>query len=209
MTRAFMLSLGVTFALSACGEPPQRVAAAPEPVSESSDGATVPAQPKQSDNPQAVSARAAIDWDAALTDLAARGDTEDDAVSVQVQSAGAPPSVPVLLPTGIVTVQSADGTGGPAFRPTDDGYFARYPGPSYDVVVHGTNVVADVAGEAIKRDEAMTFIDLMDGAQVSLSRYGADYLVTFECKAISGGENCVAEEEALEVARNLVIVRSQ
>lgn len=201
MMRVLLASAGL--ALAACGEEPARVEVeeAPPPPAETVVSETA-------DLPRAGLARAEIDWSAARTDLAAsppmsRSVDGSDA-AFQVQSGGDAPPVPVLLPTGIVSVQRAGAS--PSFRQQEDGYFARYPGVAYDITVHGTNVIADVPGMEIKRDETVSFAAMMDGAQVSLSRYGADYLVTFECRAAGGGETCVSEDEALEVARGLVIV---
>ena len=152
-----------------------------------------------------------IDWEAARNDLASARSLMSEDAPVMIQSAGeeAPP-VPVLLPTGIVSIQSADGTGGPRFRPLADGYFAAYPGPKYDVIVNGTNQISDVDGKSRTRDETMTFTATVAGAQVSLSRYGADYLIEFECNEIDADTgSCISEEEAMSVAENLIVAGSR
>lgn len=191
--------------LVACGETPsiQQEAAAPEPPAiEAVEAAPV-------SRTSGEMTRAAIDWDAANADLArrnaaARSFGSEEEETLQIQSGGDPVAVPILLPTGIVSVQRA-GTG-PTIRQTNDGYFARYPGLKYDIVVHGTNEIAAAAGDTIIRDEDFDFVDLMDGAQVSLSRYGADYLISFECNGAEGGmASCIDQEEAFEVARGLII----
>ncbi|MEO0882749.1 MAG: hypothetical protein AAFY34_08425 [Pseudomonadota bacterium] len=148
----------------------------------------------------------AIDWQAARADLA-RSEDAGDSVA-QVQSSGARPPVPVLLPTGIVVPQSEGG--GPMYRPTTDGYFATYPGDAYDIIVNGTNQAASVNGELSSRDEAAIFTATEAGAHVALSRYGADYLIEFECNAFDDdSENCIDEAEALSVAERLVVVGSR
>ena len=88
-----------------------------------------------------------------------------------------------------------------------DGYFAAYPGIDYDIIVNGTNEVigADTSGDG-EDEPVLTYTPTMSGAQVSFSRYGADYLVEFECKSIEGGEaDCITEQEALDVTNKLVI----
>ncbi|MEM9669375.1 MAG: hypothetical protein AAF950_10660 [Pseudomonadota bacterium] len=147
-----------------------------------------------------------IDWQASRAALS--GTSRDAAGSVQIESAGANPPVPVLLPTGIVVPQSRGA--GPVYRPTSDGYFATYPGSKYDIVVNGTNQIATVGGEPVTRDETMVFTQTVAGAQVSLSRFGADYLIEFECNEIqAGSETCIDEAEALSVAEKLVVVGSR
>ncbi|MEO1475252.1 MAG: hypothetical protein AAFS13_02635 [Pseudomonadota bacterium] len=149
---------------------------------------------------------AAIDWQAARADLA--GSEDRDGSVVQVQSGGSSPPVPVLLPSGLVVPQSEGG--GPTYRPTSDGYFATYPGLKYDVVVNGTNQVATINGEAASRDDEMIFTSTEAGAHVAISRYGADYLIEFECNTLDDGiENCIDEAEALSVAERLVVVGSR
>jgi hypothetical protein len=149
--------------------------------------------------------KAEIDWASAREDLAANGDN-----SVQIQSAGEEPAnVPVLLPTGIVTSQSAGN--GPVFRRTSDGYFAFYPGDTYNIIVNGTNEV--VAADAIKTtnpERAAVFSTTVAGAQVWLSRYGADYTVEFECNTLENEDStCIEEEAAMEIARNLIVSGSK
>ena len=149
--------------------------------------------------------KAEIDWASAREDLAA-----NDGNIVQIQSAGEEPAnVPVLLPTGIVTSQSAGN--GPVFRRTSDGYFAFYPGDAYNIIVNGTNEV--VEADAIKKtnsERSAVFSTTVAGAQVWLSRYGADYTVEFECNALENEDStCIEEDAAMEIANNLIVSGSK
>ncbi len=172
--------------------PPEEIETAPAPQPEPFEPAARPSvRPQQAE----------IDWNSARRDLAER--PADVAVAnFGIESGGSAPAVPVLLPTGIVTPQ---GAGTPAFRPLRDGYYANYPGAAYDITVSGTDRVHG-DGEVARNDD-MNFAQMAAGAQVSLSRYGADYLVEFECKGVEGalGDSCISEEDAMEIARNLVI----
>lgn len=155
--------------------------------------------------PQAVESTAGIDWEAARRDMASVPSSEREQGSFQVESGSAAAPVPVLLPTGIVVPQSAEG--GVRFKPMSDGYFATYPGVDYDIVVNGTNEIIgarDAGGTAADTEPA--FESTASGAQVVFSRYGADYLIEFECKNATGASpTCISEDEALEIARKLVI----
>ena len=202
--------------LAACGEVPAFQAdnaASPPPVAEETETASTTRTEPGATPIRGDMVKATIDWDAARADLARRNATarsfgDEDENAVQIQSSDTPAVVPVLLPTGIVSIQRSGP--GPSFRQTNDGYFARYPGLKYDIVVHGTNEIAATVGDVVIRDEDFDFVDLMDGAQVSLSRYGADYLISFECNGAEGGmESCITEEEAFEVARGLIIAGSR
>jgi len=154
--------------------------------------------------PEAAAAGSAIDWEAARRDLAAR--TSDDLEgSFQVQSGEVAPPVPVFLPSGPVAVQS--GEVAIRFQPTDDGYYAWFPGDTYDIVVNGTNWVITEPGQTVSpRTEDFIFAPTTTGAQVSFSRYGADYLVEFECKElVNGMPECITEDEAVAFSRDLAI----
>ena len=161
----------------------------------------VPALPER---PVALASEATIDWEAARADMASTSSDEHE-TGFQVASGGSAPPVPVLLPTGIVIPQGAES--GVRFQPVSDGYFATYPGVDYDIVVNGTNEVIrpeNTTGTA--EDSVLTFTPTMTGAQVSFSRYGADYLVEFECKSLTGDKaDCISEGEALDVTEKLVI----
>lgn len=145
-----------------------------------------------------------IDWAAAQADLAAQaGVSAEGLVTAQSSVADAPPAVPILLPSGIVTAQSS---GGVRFRPMDDGYFAAYPGDRFDIIVNGTNVVADAAARVGDPSADPVFTATVAGAQVALSRYGADYLIEFECHEFDPGTTtCIEELEALNIAESLIV----
>jgi len=148
-----------------------------------------------------------IDWDAAKADMEA-SNPDGATRSIGIESAAPDAPVPILLPTG-QNVQAATrslGSAGPTVRATSDGYFAVYPGAEYDIIINGTNQTTDVAGKDRTRDESMTFTTSVAGAQVSLSRYGADYLVEFECRDLNEETgSCIEEAEAMEIAEGLVV----
>lgn len=154
--------------------------------------------------PGAAGAESAIDWEAARRDLAARPIDEREG-SFQIASGEAAPSVPVFLPSSPVAAQSGDVA--VRFQPVSDGYYAFFPGDEYDIIVNGTNKIIAAPGTAIQpRGEALNFQPTTDGAQVVFSRYGADYLVEFQCKQLTGGlPLCITEEEAIAFAEDLVI----
>lgn len=153
---------------------------------------------------ESTSSGAAIDWDAARRDLAARSSGDLEA-GFTVQSGGDAPPVPVFLPSGPVAAQG--GEVAIRFQPTSDGYYAFFPGEAYDIIVNGTNVVISTPGAVpVPRTDAYTFQPTTTGAQVAFSKYGADYLVEFECKALVADEPaCVTEADALAFARGLEI----
>ena len=154
--------------------------------------------------PESTAADSAIDWEAARRDLAARPiETREGAF--QVASGEAAPPVPVFLPSAPVSVQS--GEADVRFQPMSDGYYAFFPGDKYDTIVNGTNKVVAAPGEEVTpRGDALNFQPTTTGAQVSFSRYGADYLVEFECKELTNGlPTCITQDEALAFATDLVI----
>jgi len=154
---------------------------------------------------ESTASGAVIDWEAARRDLAARP-LESREGSFQVQSGGDAPPVPVFLPSGPVAAQSGDVA--VRFQPTSDGYYAFFPSETYDIIVNGTNVVISEPGAttAPVRSAAFVFQPTTTGAQVAFSRYGADYLVEFECKdLVNGLPACITEEEAVAFARDLAI----
>lgn len=211
MLRATVLS-GAAILIAACGpepnEPEPAETATPEPPAATPVPAPEPASEltDQPDRPEALARVASIDWTAARTDLASQP-SDVTPQAFQVESGDLAPPVPVLLPTGIVTAQTVEGRG-PTYQPLDDGYFASYPGPVYSVTISGTNVVYDTNGEDAGDMDAV-FVPTMTGGQVSLSRYGADYLIEFECVGPGAGNACIDEAEALDVARGLVIAGSR
>lgn len=154
--------------------------------------------------PSAAGAEAVIDWEAARRDLASRPIEEREG-SFQVASGDAAPPVPVFLPSNPVAAQS--GEAAVRFQPVRDGYYAFFPGDEYDIIVNGTNKVIAAPGETIQpRSEALNFQPTTDGVQVAFSRYGADYLVEFQCKQLTNGlPLCITEEDAIAFAEDLVI----
>jgi len=193
-----LLGLGI---LAACG--------GGEVTEEEGPAEEAPAPVLETGGPQAnTNVTANIDWAAARDDLTGASDGSQNFAQAQSATTDAPP-VPVLLPTGIATVQSATGAA-PTYRPVSDGYFATYPGAVYDIVVNGTNQVATIDGEPTAERGVPVFTATVAGAQVALSRYGADYLIEFECHALNPSTgSCIEEDEALRVAESLVVARSR
>lgn len=177
------------------------------------DPAPVPEDTPASDagddtvRPASVTSTADIDWEAARRDLAGNSETD---TTFNIQSGSSAPPVPVLLPSGPVRTASAAGGQQPQFRPLDDGYFAVFPGAQYNLIVNGTNQVTDVPELENAGTGDMKYVETTTGAIVTFSRYGADYMVEFECLG-SGeeGGSCVTEEEALSVAEEIVISGTQ
>ncbi len=187
--------------ISACerfsAKAPVEVAPAP-PVE------TVAAEPVLPVRPASAQSVAAIDWDAARRDLAARppSDLED----IQVATGGQALPVPLMMPGEGVVVASGDVN----FQPLKDGYFANFPGAKYNMIINGTNLVAGPAGAATTaRTAAYRFLSTATGAQVAFSKYGADYLVDFECNEVDETGSCITEEEALAIVRGIDIAGAQ
>ena len=155
----------------------------------------------------AAPARSGIDWEAAR---AARAEATrgDQVVTAQQAPGGPPPAVPILLPSNIVRAANA---GPPVIRKTDDGYFATYETPKYDATVNGTNVAYAAGGAASDKatKESYKFTVGEGQASLSFSRFGADYLIEFECKEIDQGASCVTEDEAKEFADGLFVAQTQ
>tara|TARA_R110002051_G_scaffold117355_2_gene190978 strand:+ start:4622 stop:5272 length:651 start_codon:yes stop_codon:yes gene_type:complete len=179
---------------------------APEDTAPADQADATPA--KEADIPvyaQAVSEEATIDWLAARDDVASNSGSDGNFM-VAAQEGDAPP-VPVMLPSGIVLPQGAESD--VKFQPLSDGYFAFYPGTDYNIVVNGTN---EIIGERTPgtTETPMRFIPTMSGAQVAFTKYGADYLIEFECTHADGQHaDCISEEDALSIADSLVAVRSR
>lgn len=209
MLRTFILFSALV--LAACDEQAPALSPPPgAPAQEPGVTAVTPAPeastaPLPSLGPKVQTRRKAeIDWASARKDLQTAGDG-----SVRIQSAGeAPADVPVLVPTGIVTSQSAGE--GPVFRRTADGYFAFYPGEAYNIIVNGTNltVEADALAET-NTERAPVYSSSEAGAQVWLTRYGADYTVEFECNILDEQGTCITEDAALDIANNLIVSGSR
>ncbi len=209
MNRSLLLAgaVAAAFSLTACDQVFQ-----PSPDSGMVETETVTLEPVPAETgeaelpvrPESTSAGATIDWDAARRDLAAR--SLEDEGSFQAQSGGdqAPP-VPVFLPSAPISIQG--GESGVRYQPTSDGYYAFFPGEAYDTIVNGTNVVITAPGAtAAPRTDSMKFEPTTTGAMVAFSRYGADYLVEFECKElVEGMPQCISETEALAFAQDLAI----
>jgi len=205
MKRALLLPvlIAVPLALTACDrvfQRPAEVQEAPaeEVVEEVDPAVDLPVRA------ETVASGSTIDWEAARRDLAARPLEEREA-SFSIQSGGDAPPVPVFLPSAPVSVQG--GETAIRFQPTSDGYYAFFPGDAYDIVVNGTNVVILAPGETPQpRAETYAFSPTTTGASVTFSRYGADYLVEFECKVFAAGQpNCITEEDAVAFARDLAL----
>jgi hypothetical protein len=152
----------------------------------------------------------AIDWAAARADRAASPAADQASVSVQSVTGDAPgpPAVPILLPSGIVQVQGADARP-PALVATDDGYFANYRMAKWDAVVNGSKR-AYVTGEAPAANAGEMKFTVSDAsAQMAFTRYGADYLIEFECRQLDGALGCITEEEARDFANSLFVAQTQ
>lgn len=186
----------LTLAAAACTEEPAApvVDTAPAPDEQAVQVASAPQVPV---------VEGQVNWEAARADLAKR---PTDIVVPQV--AGSDPLVvPMLLPGGIV--QTASDRPVPP-RITKDGYFATYHLPRYDVTVNGSQTAYAVGGPAPVTDkEAMKFVPAEAGASLMFSRYGADYLIDFECREIDGPEGCITEAEAKEFADSLFVAQSR
>lgn len=208
MNRTLLLTalIASTFALTACDRVFQRPADTSGETAVPADGADVPAtdEVELPVRPATAATGTTIDWEAARRDLAARP-LEEREGAFQVASGGDAPPVPVFLPAGPVAAQSGDVA--VRFQPTSDGYYAFFPTETYDIIVNGTNVVMAEPGAAPpSRTDAFNFQPSTSGAQVAFSRYGADYLVEFECKELVNGlPACITEEEAVAFARDLAI----
>lgn len=199
--RSIVLAGLVALGAAACteqGAGPTDPSQAQAPAAPAGQQAATPA------GPPAVTGE--INWEAARADLAKRPASVQ---SVQIQSAGnaGPPPVPMLLPSGIVSSQSADRPTPPVV--TDDGYFATYHLPKYDAIVNGSNK-AYQSGQAAQGDkEAMKFQTGEASASLSFSKYGANYTIDFECREVDGGDSCITEAEAKEFADSLFVAQTQ
>ena len=188
------------FGLSACDRVSQGTAD-PSATPAETPVTQAPTAPELPVRPEAVTGAAAIDWDAARADLAALSE-EERQTGFQVATGETPPPVPVLMLNGNAMAASE---GGPRFQPTEDGYFVVVKRPNYEIIVNGTNEVIGPRGDATGTRN-LSFLPTASGAQVSFQRYGADYLIQFECTEASGEDaDCISEAEAIAVAEDLVI----
>jgi hypothetical protein len=55
----------------------------------------------------------------------------------------------------------------------------------------------------------MKFTTSEGAAQLAFSRYGADYVIEFECREIDGAESCITEPEAKEFADSLFVAQTR
>jgi hypothetical protein len=165
------------------------------------------AKPAETANAQPAAAPAVtgtIDWEAAKADLSKR---PADAPVLPQSVQDKPVPVPMLLPSGIV--QTASDRPSPPVV-TKDGYFANYHLPRYDAIVNGSMKAYATPGQAAGGDKsAMKFTTGEASAQLSFSRYGADYLIEFECREVDGPEGCITEAEAKEFAESLFVAQTQ
>jgi hypothetical protein len=197
--RALVLASVVALA-AACTEE----GAGPSDPSQNPEQAASPSPDQALAGPQAVEAQ--INWDAARADLAKR--PADAPVTIQTAGQDGPSPVPMLLPSGVALPQGADQ------RPTipvvtKDGYFATYHLPRYDAIVNGSQR-AIASGQAAQGDkEAMKFTTGEASAQLAFSRYGADYVIEFECREVDGAESCITEQEAKEFADSLFVAQTR
>ena len=152
--------------------------------------------------PQVPVVEAQVNWEAARADMAKR---PSDVVIPQ--AAGTDPlTVPMLLPEIVQT--AADRPTPP--RITKDGYFANYHLPRYDVIVNGSQKAYAAGGQTPAADKSEMKFQTSDGsAQLAFSRYGADYLIEFECREIDSPEGCITEVQAKEFAESLFVAQSR
>jgi len=188
----------LTLAAAACT---QEAAAPADPAAAAPPAGEEPVVSTASAGPQVVANT--IDWEAARADAAKR-----PADVVVPQSVGSEPlTVPMLLPGGMV--QTASDRPTPP-RIVKDGYFATYHTPRYDVTVNGSSKAYAVGGDAPATDKAeMKFQTVEAGAQLTFSRYGADYVIDFECREVDSPEGCITEAEAKEFADSLFVAASR
>ena len=194
--RALVLASVMALAAAACTK---EGAGPSDPQAGGPDQVVQPA----SAGPQATDSQ--INWEAARADLSKR--PADAPATVQSVGKEGPAPVPMLLPSGIA--QTASDRPTPPVV-TEDGYFATYHRPKYDVIVNGSKRAYAAAGQASQGSkETMKFTTGEASAQLSFSRYGADYLIEFECREVDGGDSCITEPEAKEFAESLFVAQTQ
>ena len=193
--KALLLAGVGALALVACTE---EKAPAPTAAAPTTDEQTV----STASAPQIPVVEAQVNWEAARADMAKRPSDV-----VVPQAAGTDPLVvPMLLP---VIVQTASDRPVPP-RITKDGYFANYHLPRYDVIVNGSQKAYAAGGQAPAADKSeMKFQRSEGSAQLAFSRYGADYLIEFECREIDSPEGCITEAQAKEFAESLFVAQSR
>ncbi len=196
--RALALASMVALA-AACTEE----GAGPSDPSQNPEQAAAPNQ-EQLAGPQAVDNT--INWDAARADLSKR--PADAPVTIQTAGQDGPSPVPMLLPSGVAQIQGA-GQAPTIPVVTKDGYFATYHLPRYDAIVNGSQraIASGQAAQGSKED--MKFTTGEASAQLAFSRYGADYVIEFECREVDGAESCITEPEAKEFAESLFVAQTR
>ena len=196
--RASLLVCVSALAIAGCEKAPPASSAAGDQLVQTASAGGV-------GGPQAV--QSTIDWPSARADRAKAPVTD---APVTIQSAdgktGGLPQVPVLLPSGVVQTQSA---GPPALVMTDDGYFATYKTPKYDAIVNGSKQAYKTGQTAPGNKADIKFTQGEAGAQLAFSRYGADYLIQFECHEADGAKSCISEDEARAFADGLFVQQTQ
>jgi len=194
--KALLLAGVGALALVACTEEKAPVPTAATPAAEEPTLQVASA-------PQVPTVEAQVNWEAARADMAKRPSDV-----VVPQAAGTDPlTVPMLLP---VIVQTASDRPVPP-RITKDGYFATYHLPRYDVIVNGSMkaYAAGAQAPAATDKSEMKFQTSEGSAQLAFSRYGADYLIEFECREIDSPEGCITEAQAKEFAESLFVAQSR
>jgi hypothetical protein len=193
--RLVILASAALFAAACTQETPADPAASNTPAGEEKtvETASAPSQEGQ------------IDWTKAQADFTAKRPADAPVLPQSVQDKPSP--VPMLLPSGIV--QTASDRPTPPVV-TKDGYFATYHLPRYDAIVNGSMKAYTGTGQAAQSDkEAMKFTMGEAVASLSFSRYGADYLIDFECREIDGPQGCITEAEAKEFAESLFVAQTR
>jgi hypothetical protein len=107
-----------------------------------------------------------------------------------------------------VIVQTASDRPTPP-RVTKDGYFATYHLPRYDVIVNGSSKAYQAGSPSAGEKTEMKFTTVEAGAQLAFSRYGADYVIEFECREVDSPEGCITEVQAKEFAESLFVAQSR
>lgn len=185
----------LAIAAAACTQEQPAVPAATAPAATTEEQVAQPA----SAGPAPVAGQ--IDWDAARVDAAAR---PSDVVIPQAVGSD-PLTVPMLLPE---IVQTASDRPTPP-RVTKDGYFATYHLPRYDVIVNGSSKAYQAGSPPAGDKTEMKFTTVEAGAQLAFSRYGADYVIEFECREVDSPEGCITEAQAKEFAESLFVAQSR
>jgi hypothetical protein len=165
-------------------------------------------------DPQPKAQERTIDWQAAekAPQMERPGGPLAQAAAATAEDAAAIASpVPVLAPPPSVSAAAAGLDAEPAIRPTPDGYFAVYPGPKYDMSVHGTKAFTAAPATApqapaVEPAAGGYRFEVGEGqAQIAFSRFGADYLIEFQCKG-DLTRPCIDETEAIAMAEKLLVV---